>query len=123
MSIKDKLKTLRLLSRNGNLKPTLDQALDINALRLSTVNAVSAMARGDEGWEVLAYELERDIQAAKNRVWGMVLNIDKERDKIIFNRAVGETAERLLKIVQNTMKQKPALERERVDLIKRKRGT
>lgn len=122
MSIAEKMRKLRLLGRNGDLRPTLEQALEINALRLSTVNAVSAMARGDEGWEVLADELEHDLQAAKNRVWNMVLNIDKERDKILFNRAVGETAERLLRLVQNMKKRKKPLEQERKDLLKQKIG-
>jgi hypothetical protein len=102
--VNDRIKRIRELGRDVNIKFELAKALELNVLSLQNIRDMKEMAN-TAGWQMLANQMERDIEIKKNRIYELSVEPDKNKTMIIINRAIAESLERILKLVNGTLKQ------------------
>ena len=102
--INDRIKRIRELGRDVNIKFELAKALERNALSLQNIRDMRDMSN-TAGWQMLSTQMMRDIEIKKNRIYELSIEPDKNKTLIIINRAIAESLERILKLVDGTLNQ------------------
>ena len=102
--INDRIKRIRELGRDVNIKFELAKALELNALSLQNIRDMRDMSN-TAGWQMLSAQMMRDIEIKKNRIYELSIEPDKNKTLIIINRAIAESLERILKLVDGTLNQ------------------
>jgi|CXWL01.1.fsa_nt_gi hypothetical protein len=102
--INDRIKRIRELGRDVNIKFELAKALELNALSLQNIRDMRDMSN-TAGWQMLSTQMMRDIEIKKNRIYELSIEPDKNKTLIIINRAIAESLERILKLVDGTLNQ------------------
>lgn len=102
--VNDRIKRIRELGRDVNIKFELAKALELNALSLQNIRDMRDMSN-TAGWQMLSTQMMRDIEIKKNRIYELSVEPDKNKTMIIINRAIAESLERILKLVEGTLNQ------------------
>lgn len=121
MSINDRIKRIRELGRDVNIKFELAKALELNTLSLQNVRDMQDMSR-TAGWQMLSGQMRRDIEIKKQKIYELSVEPEQNRTLLIINRSIAESLERILKLVEGTINQEENVVRELNKLTDPNRG-
>lgn len=113
-----RLKELSVImnTQTGN---TLDAELEALSISLENVSAVRQMA-GTEGWAIISEQLSKfAAQQCGKIIAGAADPVGNEKE-LLLACAMRYTAEKLLKLVNNTLKESDVLERRQKELLQAK---
>lgn len=119
VAINDRIKKVRELGRDVNIKFELDKALELNALSLDNIREIKEMSH-TVGWQMVANGIHRDIAQKERLIRELAIDPESNKTKLIINSTVVATWERLLGMIDGTLNQEPNVMKERMTLLKQK---
>lgn len=119
--IRDRLEKIRELSGSLNVDYHIDKKLQCLQLSLQNVDAIKLLV-GFEGWHLLAAQLETEIRVKREVNFKLSVDPIKNEKEMLINYAVARTAERILRLVEGTLKEEQYIEQEREQLSSQSQG-